>query len=76
MQYLRGSAHYACCTSGVEPITQESVRDGAGVTAQLADVFNSMRPAGGGRPMLTAADWGGMSAEEMAARMKVAIFRV
>jgi hypothetical protein len=51
------------------------VRDGASVTAQLADVFNLMRPADGGRLTLTAADWGAMSAEEMAARMKVPWFQ-
>jgi hypothetical protein len=54
---------------------QESAEGDTSVTSQLADVFNLMRPADGGRPTLTAADWGSVSAEEMAARMKVPRFQ-
>jgi hypothetical protein len=67
------SAHQACCIAGVLHIVQEAAEDDTSVTAQLADVFNLMRPADSGRPTLTAADWGGVSAEEMATRMKVSL---
>ena len=67
-----GQVHIrACCISGVLHIVQEPAEDDASVTTQLADVFNLMRPADSGRPTLTAADWGGVSAEDMATRMKV-----